>query len=77
MTVKNQVVQAHTERPRKMQVAQEELLCARTATHAQQLEECKKPVSLASAKVRAAVPSIAQPRKDGLAQQACTCNKQL
>ena len=57
--------------------AQEEFLCAQTATHAQQLEECKKQVSLASAKARAAVSSIAQPWKDGLAQQASTYNKQL
>ena len=62
---------------KKDTAAQEEFLCARTATHAPHMEECKKQVSLANAKARAAVPSIAQPRKDGLAQQACTYNKQL
>ena len=62
---------------KKDTAAQEEFLGARTATHAQHMEECKKHVSLASAKARAAVPSIAQPWKDGLAQQACTYNKQL
>ena len=77
MTVKKQVVQAHTERPRKIQAAQEEFLCARTATHAQQLEECKKQMSLKSAKARAAVSSIDQPWKDGLAQQGSTYNKLL
>ena len=55
MTVKKQVVQAHTERPRKIQAAQEEFLRARTMSQAQQLEECKKQMSLKSAKARAAV----------------------
>ena len=77
MTVKKQVVQAHTERPRKIQAAQEEFLRARTRSQAQQLEECKKQMSLKSANARAAASSIDQPWKDGLAQQGSTYNTQL
>ena len=62
---------------KKDTAAQEEFLCARTATHAQHMEECKKQVSLASAKARAAVPSIAQPRNDGLAQQVVHATSSL
>ena len=75
--VKKQAVQAHTERLRKIQAAQKEFLRARIAAQAQQLEKCKKQVSSERAKARAAVASIAQQWKDGLAQQASAYNKQL
>ena len=62
---------------KKDTAAQKDFLCARTTTHAHHMEECKKQVSLASAKARAAVPSIAQPRNDGLAQQVVHATSSL
>ena len=75
--VKKQAAQAQTERLRKIQAAQKELLRVQTAAHARRLEKCKKQVGSERAKARAAVASIAQKWKDGLAQQASAYNKHL
>ena len=75
--VKKQAAQAQTGRLRKIQAAQKELLRVQTAAHARRLEKCKKQVGSERAKARAAVASIAQKWKDGLAQQASAYNKRL